>query len=166
MRANGPRGGDLSYVGDGAQRTPVNIAKRLTGPYGGARIGEMFFDIARRLTSSLIIASLTLMALSACASGPMTMAEMVCCADHHGECEMAGQAASCCGVDLQSDMGVLAAERSDTILVAPVASQLVAAPPHQATVPLPLNTSTFLEALSGFEDARSRPSQLSTVLLI
>ena len=126
----------------------------------------MLVDIARRLASSFVAVSLMLMALSACASGPMTMAEMVCCADHHDECEMVGQAASCCGVDLQSDMGVLAAERSDTTLVAPVASQLVATPPHQATVPLPLDTSPFVETLSGFDDARSKPSQLSTVLLI
>ena len=139
--------------------------KRLTELKEGARIKEMLVDFIRRLTSSFVAVSLTLMALSACTSGPMTMAEMVCCADHHDECEMVGQKA-CCGGDLQSDLGVLAAERSDTFLVAPVASQLVAAPPHQATVLLPLDTSTFLEALSGFEDARSRPSQLSTVLLI
>ncbi len=127
----------------------------------------MLVDFARRLISSFVAVSLMLMALSACASGPMTMAEMVCCADHHDECEMAGQAASCCGVDLQSDMGVLAAERSDMTLVAPVASQLVVTPPHQATVLMsPLDPSTFIEALSGFDDARSRPSQLSTVLLI
>ena len=125
----------------------------MTGPDEGATIGEMAVDFARRLTGSFVAVSLTLMALCACASGPMTMAEMVCCADHHDECEMAGQAASCCGLDLQSDMGVLAAERSDTTLVAPVASQLVVTPPHQTPVLSPLDTSTFVEALSGFDDA-------------
>ena len=102
----------------------------MTGPDEGARIEEMPVDFAGRLTGSFVAVSLTLMALSACASGPMTMAEMVCCADHHDECEMARQAASCCGVDLQSDMGVLAAVRSDTTLIAPVASQLAVTPPH------------------------------------
>ena len=164
MRVNGARGGDLSYVGDGARRTPANIARRLTGPYGGARIEEMFVDIARRLTSSLIIASLTLMALSACASGPMTMVEMFCCADQHGECEIGGQAEPCCGFDLQSDMGVLAAERSDTAAFA--ASQLVVSQPHQIAPLWALHASAFVEALSGFYIAQVRPSQLSTVLLI
>ena len=47
-----------------------------------ATIEEMLVDIARRLTSSFVAVSLMLMALSACASGPMTMAEMICCVDH------------------------------------------------------------------------------------
>ena len=58
----------------------------------------------------------------------MTMSEMVCCVEHHDECEMAGLAESCCAPDLHSDIGVLAPERSDTAYVADAASHVVVLP--------------------------------------
>lgn len=56
------------------------------------------------------------MAWSTCASGAMSMSDMVCCAEHHGECEMAGMPgkdASCCGADQHADVGMLKPERAD-----------------------------------------------------
>ena len=95
----------------------------------------------------------------------MTMAEMVCCAEHHDDCEMAGQAESCCASDLQSDMGVLATERTDTIYLEDVAS-------HNLILPTPqLPSVSVLHATLAREDlsllvVRSGPSTLSTVLRI
>lgn len=125
----------------------------------------MRVNVVRRLTGSFLATSVALMALSACASGPMTMAEMVCCAEHHDDCEMAGQAESCCASDLQSDMGVLATERTDTAHVADVASQLVDLPERRGGTLAVLDAVRFAQNVSVL-DIRSRPSPLSAVLLI
>ena len=67
----------------------------------------------RRLTASGLAVGVVLMAWSACASGAMTMSEMVCCAEHHDGCEMAGAAESCCATDQHADIGMLRPERAD-----------------------------------------------------
>ncbi len=105
------------------------------------------------------------MALSACASGPMTMSEIMCCAEHHDDCEMSGQAESCCAPDLQSDMGVLAPERSDTAYSADAASQVVVLPEPQVAAVSVLDAVRFAQRFSVL-DVRSRPSPLGTVLRI
>ncbi len=129
------------------------------------RLTIMVSNVTRRVTSSLLAIGVGLMALSVCTSGAMTMEEMVCCAEHHDECDMAGQGESCCGPDLQSDMGVLAAERSDTTHVASAASHIAVTQLH-ADVPSTLRTSPFVGTLSALYGARSRPLLLNTVLLI
>lgn len=125
----------------------------------------MVIGIVRRVIGSWLAVSISVMALSACTSGPMTMSEMVCCADHHDECEMAGQAESCCAPDLQSDMGVLAAERTDTTYATDAATHLAVLPTPQAGNLLTLDTSAFVET-SSLLSVRSRPDLLTTVLLI
>ena len=57
----------------------------------------MLMLVTQRLTASALAVGMVLMALSACAGGAMTMSEMVCCVDHHGECPMADMGKSCCG---------------------------------------------------------------------
>ena len=127
----------------------------------------MLVRIARRFTGSLVAVSLTLMALSVCASGPMTITEMVCCAEHHDDCQMAGQAESCCAPDFGSDMGALAAERSVATHVASMDSHMVATQPHQAAALLStLRSSAFIGTLSALDGAAVRPLLLSTILLI
>ena len=126
----------------------------------------MLIGIARRFTGSLLAMSLTVMALSACASGPMTMAEMIYCAEHHDDCDMAGQAESCCAPDLQSDMGVLVAAQSDTNRVASVSIQMADTQPPLTGVFSTLRTSAFVGTRFALDVARSRPQQLNTVLLI
>jgi hypothetical protein len=127
----------------------------------------MLVRITRRFTGSLVAVSLTLMALSVCASGPMTITEMVCCAEHHDDCQMAGQAGSCCTPDFGSDMGALAAERSVTTHVASMDSHMVATQPHQAPALLStVRSSALIETLSALDGAAARPLLLSTILLI
>ena len=73
--------------------------------------------VARRFTASVLAVGVVLMAWSTCASGAMPMSEMVCCAEHHGECDMAGmpgKEASCCATDQHADVGMLKPERADT----------------------------------------------------
>jgi len=132
----------------------------------GTTIRKMIISLVRRVIGSWLAVSLSVMALSACTGGPMTMSEMVCCADHHDECDMAGQGESCCGPDLQSDMGVLAAELSDTTHLASVASHIAVTQPHHADVPSTLRTSAFVGTLSALYGARSQPLLINTVLLI
>ena len=118
----------------------------------------------RRVIGSWLAVSMSVMALSACTSGPMTMAEMVCCAEHHDDCEMAGQAESCCAPDSQSDMGVLAVDRTDTTHAADAASHWVGLPTRLAADLTPSPTSVFTDTSSLL--SRFRPRVLSTVLLI
>ena len=125
----------------------------------------MLVTIARRFASSWLALSLTLMALSVCASGPMTITEMVCCAEHHDDCEMAGQAEPCCAPDLRSDMGVVAAERSDTTHMASLAGQTAVTQPPHADGPSTLRMSAFVGTSAHYGD-RSRPLLVNTVLLI
>ena len=74
----------------------------------------MLRNVIRRFTASALAAGVLLMALSACASGAMTMSEMVCCVEHHDACDLEGMAESCCGMDQQAhDVGVLKPERAD-----------------------------------------------------
>ena len=124
----------------------------------------MVISFVRRGIGSWLAVSLSVMALSACTSGPMTMSEMVCCAGHHDECEMAGQAQSCCAPDLQSDMGVRAAERTDTTHATDAASRLAVLPTPQTGHLLTL-AAAFVETCS-LLSVRSQPDPLSTVLLI
>ena len=125
----------------------------------------MISSLVRRGIGSWLAVSMSVMALSACTSGPMTMSEMVCCAGHHDECDMAGQAESCCAPDLQSDMGVLAAERTETTYAMDAATHLAVLPTPQAGNLLTLDTSAFVETCAAFS-VRSRPDLLNTVLLI
>ena len=125
----------------------------------------MIINLVRRVIGSWLAVSLSVMALSACTSGPMTMSEMVCCAEHHDDCEMAGQAESCCAPDLQSDMSVLAAERTDTTYAADAASQSAVLPTPLAAALSPVHTSACGET-SSLLSIRSRPDLLNTVLLI
>ena len=73
--------------------------------------------IMRRLTASGLAVGVVLMVWSVCASGAMTVSEMVCCAEHHDGCEMAGMGGrSCCGTDQHADVGMLKPERADDTL--------------------------------------------------
>ena len=148
------------------ERTDGRVDHELTDLVLGTTIRKMIISLVRRVIGSWLAVSLAVMALSACTSGPMTMSEMVCCAEHHDECEMAGQGESCCAPDFQSDMGVLAAERSETTHVASVASQIAVTQPHQVDALSTLLASAFVEPLSAHYGARSRPFLLNTVLLI
>ena len=77
----------------------------------------MFRNITRRLTAAVLAAGLVVMAWSACGSGALAMSTMMCCAEHHGECEMAGMGAGpCCGTEQHSDIGMLLPERFDDTL--------------------------------------------------
>ncbi len=88
----------------------------------------------RRLTASGLAGGLVLMAWSACASGAMTMSEMVCCAEHHDGCEMAGMAESCCGTAQHADIGMLKPERTDDTLALATHDRTAAIlAPHDAT---------------------------------
>jgi hypothetical protein len=93
------------------------------------------------------------------------MSEMVCCAEHHDDCEMAGQAESCCAPDLQSDMGVLVQERTDSSYVVHTASHVAVVPAHQSLIVSVLDTGRCVED-STLLVVRSHPRSLSTVLLI
>ena len=130
-----------------------------------ATIEEMLVDIARRLTSSFVAVSLMLMALSACASGPMTIAEMICCVDHHDDCEMAGQAESCCAPDQPSGMSMTAKGRADTTHVAPVVvSQMVVTVAAGPDLSAP-EVVSLTGVLSAVKYARPRPPLLTELLI-
>ena len=125
----------------------------------------MLIRTIRRVIGSWLAVSMSVMALSACTSGPMTMSEMVCCAEHHHDCEMAAQAESCCAPDLQSDMGVLVQERTDSSSVEDTASHVAVVPAHQSPMVSVLGTARCVEDSALFI-VRSHPRSLSTVLLI
>jgi len=74
----------------------------------------MSVDFARRATSALLSAGIVLVAWSACGGGALTMSAMamVCCAEHHGDCEMVRMGASCCDSD-QAHIGMLDPARVD-----------------------------------------------------
>ncbi|HIE93798.1 MAG TPA: hypothetical protein EYQ83_13370 [Acidobacteria bacterium] len=80
----------------------------------------MLILVSRRLTASALVVGRELMALSACAGGAMTMSEMVCCVDHHGDCPMAEMGESCCGSDQDAGFGMLKAERADDTLASTI----------------------------------------------
>jgi|AP95_1055475.scaffolds.fasta_scaffold60727_2 hypothetical protein len=80
----------------------------------------MLMLVTQRLTASALAVGMVLMALSACAGGAMTMSEMVCCVDHHGECPMADMGKSCCGSDQDAGFGMLKAERADDTLASTI----------------------------------------------
>jgi hypothetical protein len=72
--------------------------------------------VAQRFTASVLAIGVVLMAWATCASGAMPMSEMACCAEHHGECDMAGMSgkeASCCATGQYADVGMLKPERAD-----------------------------------------------------
>ena len=90
-------------------------------------------DIMRRLIASVIAGGVVLMAWSACGSA-MTMSEMVCCAEHHQGCEMAGTAESRCATDRYTDIGMLKPERPDDALATATLDAAAATlPPHSTT---------------------------------
>ena len=95
----------------------------------------------------------------------MTMSEMICCAELHDECTMAGEAESCCAPDLQSDMGALVAERTDAVHAAAAASHVAVLQTHQTAVLSTFDTSAFVARFSP-GNVRSHPDRLNTVLLI
>ncbi len=120
-----------------------------------------------RLTASVLAAGLVLMAGAPCASGAVTMSEMACCAEHQGECEMAGMAESCCGTDQHADVGMLEPERADD---APALTALTTCHSAAASVPsvfsLSLLATPDVESHGVFPDCRTRPHLAHTVLLI
>ena len=121
--------------------------------------------MARRLTAAVLTAGLVVMAWSACGSGALTMSTMMCCAEHHGDCEMAGMGAgSCCGTEQHSDNGMLKPERADDTLATTI---------HQSPIAHALSfiTPCFLagagaEPGGAFHDLRRSPHLAHTVLLI
>ena len=125
----------------------------------------MLTQIMRRLTAAVLAAGVVLMAWSACGSGALTMSAMICCAEHHGDCEMAGMGGgSCCGTDQHTDIGMLKPERADDTLA-------------PTTHPLPLAnvlsfvTPRLLAEVSAasrglFHDLQRRSHLAHTVLLI
>jgi len=133
---------------------------------GRTIVDTMIVDIARRLTGAALAVSMIFMALAACTSGAMTTAAMVCCADHHDECEMAGQAESCCAPDLQSDLGVLAPERSDTFPVTLIVSQVAVTLTDGSTALSQLAASSSARTPVAFHHPKPRLHLLNTVLLI
>ena len=80
----------------------------------------MLMLVSRRLTASALAVGMVLMALSACAGGAMTISEMVCCVDHHGDCPMAEMGESCCASDQDAGFGMLKAERADDTLASTI----------------------------------------------
>ena len=146
-----------------SDRHRVDLAKAVAVRV--ARIHRMAdMHIMRRLTASVLAAGLVLMAWSICASGAMTMSEMMCCAEHHGECKMAGMAVSCCGTDQHTDVGMLEPERPD--------DKPALATYHSPAASTPSSFSSRRLATSGaeshrsFRDSRTRPHLAHTVLLI
>ncbi len=119
----------------------------------------------RRLTASGLAVGVVLMAWSACASGAMTMSEMVCCAEHHDGCDMAGMGGgSCCGTDQHSDIGMLKPERADDTL-APTTHQLPIANVLSFLTPR-LLAGVGAESRGSFHDLRRSSHLAHTVLLI
>ena len=126
----------------------------------------MLLHIARRVTGLLLSVSLAVVAVSACtSSNAMAMAEMVCCAEHHDNCEMASQMQTCCPSDLQSAVAMLAPERTETALHAP--RQIAAALADAISLLSTLSAATArTDALDAVYYAGPRPHVLSSVLLI
>ena len=94
----------------------------------------------------------------------MTMSEMVCCAEHHGECEMAGMAGSCCETDQHADAGMFVPERLDDTL-APTADRSVMSVLPFFIAPYRL-ARAGAESRGSFHDLRRRFHLAHTVLLI
>ena len=93
--------------------------------------------MTRRLIAAVLAVGVVLMAWSACASGALTMSAMMCCADHHSDCDMTGMGGSCCGTDQHADIGMLQPERADDTLPTP---------DHSAAASIP----SIFTAISGF----------------
>ncbi len=125
----------------------------------------MLPDIMRRLTASGLAAGVVLMVWSACGSGALTMSAMMCCAEHHDDCEMAGMGGgSCCGTDQQSDIGMLKPERADDTVAttthqSPIANVLSFITPR-------LLAGVSAESRGSFHDLRRSSHLAHTVLLI
>ena len=126
----------------------------------------MSVGVGRRIIGSLLGIGVAVMASSGCTSGAMTMAEMACCSVDHEPCEMAGHAESCCGTDLQSNLGMAAPERSDAAQIAPLTRELAAAPPAASAAPLAIHASLRVRVHAWFHDAGPPPGSLTTVLRI
>lgn len=125
----------------------------------------MLEQIMRRLTVAVLAAGVVLMAWSACGNGALTMSAMMCCAEHHGDCEMAGRGGgSCCGTDQHSDIGMLKPERADDTL-APTTHRLPIAHVLSFTTPR-LLAGVTAKSCSSFHDLRRRSHLAHTVLLI
>ena len=126
---------------------------------------EMLEHITRRLTAAVLAAGVVLMAWSACGSGALTMSAMMCCAEHHGDCEMAGMGGgSCCGTDQHSNIGMLKPERADNTLAptthhSPLANV-------QSFISSRLLAGVSAESRGLFHDLRRRSHLAHTVLLI
>lgn len=121
----------------------------------------------RRLTTSALTVGLVLMAWLPCASGVMTMSEVVCCAEQQHECEMAGMAESCCGTDQHAGIGMLEPERGED---APALADLTTVRPIPANVRFLFTPSLLAGSGVGsrdlFSGSRTRPHLARTVLLI
>ena len=119
----------------------------------------------RRLIASGLAAGVVLMAWSACGSGALTMSAMMCCAEHHGDCEMAGMGGgSCCGADQHSDIGMLKPERADDTF-APTTHQSPLANVLSFITPRRL-AGVSAESRGSFHDLQRSSHLAHTVLLI
>ena len=97
----------------------------------------------------------------------MSMSEMVCCAEHHGECEMAGMTEACCGTSQHADIGMLEPERADDAsalaTVATYHSAVATTPPIRG---LGLSAPSGTGASGSLRASRTNPHLAHTVLLI
>ncbi len=74
----------------------------------------MTFHHLKRVVAPLLVGGLVLLLGSACAGSGMAMAEMACCADHHGECDMSHVGERCCGPDQPTGLSFVKPSSSDT----------------------------------------------------
>ena len=120
-------------------------------------------DFGRRLLAVALVAAFSASAWSACASGTLTASQMVCCADHHHDCDMANMAESCCSTDERTRIEILKPERADDTLVPATYLSVAALEIPDACVSL---AASHVEPRASSRHPRLRPHLLHAVLLI
>ncbi len=157
----------VPMLGCGPERSrPTPRLMQLTVEFAQGDNCGMSVGVGRRIIGSLLGIGVAVMASSGCTSGALTMAEMACCTADHEQCEMAGHTESCCGTDLQSNLGMVAPERSDSAQTAPLTRELAATPPTASATPFAVQTSLRVRARAWLHNAGSSPGVLTTVLRI
>lgn len=134
-----------------------------TGSHGDNRVVRSN-RFGRRLLAAALVAAFSGSAWSACASGTLTASQMVCCAEHHDECDMANMTESCCSTDERTRIEILKPERADETLVP--ATYLSVAALELRDVPVSLLAASYMEPRTSSRSPRLRPHLLHAVLLI
>ena len=125
----------------------------------------MTFHHLKRVVAPLLAGGLVLLAWSACAGSGMAMAEMACCADHHGECDMTHAAERCCGPDQPTGLSFVKPPASDTDVALRAAVRIAVSSLHLPHAVIAVSAS-LVPAGPAVASCCLEPSRRSTILRI